>query len=142
MPLVWEVKITQLLLLHFLWRSPFFMKIGRESINQAPLELMEGQSYLISLIFQILSYRGLQNNWNIRSTLIGQKPLVYCNSKPIGNWNILTLDRPNLLSIYCSNNQLGMFGEHPKSLQVTHLWLVNYKLFLCSPNILHGLLSW
>ena len=136
MPLVWELKITQLLLLHFLWR------LEESQYISPPLELMEGQSYLISLIFQILSHRSLQNNWNIRSTLIGQKTLVYCNSKPIGNWNILTLDRPNLLSIYCCNNQLGMFGEHPKSLQVTHLWLVNYKLFLCSPNILRGLLSW
>ena len=30
----------------------------------------------------------LKSNWGAKSTQIGQKPIIYCTSKPIENWNI------------------------------------------------------
>ena len=66
--------------------------------------------------------------------------MAYCAGKLIANLKLFyKSNRPHFLWVYQHDNALGMLGEHLKSLLITHLQLMIYKLFSCSPNILHGL---
>ena len=66
--------------------------------------------------------------------------MVYCAGKLIENLkSFYKSNRQHFLWVYGLDNPLGMLEEHSKSLQITRLQLVIYKLFSCSPNIPSGL---
>ena len=66
--------------------------------------------------------------------------MVYCAGKLTENFKLFyKSNRPHFLWVYWRDNPLEMLAEHSKSLQIPLLWLVIYKVFLCSPNIPRGL---
>ena len=55
------------------------------------------------------------------------------------NFLLIFLQKTTLSMGFRRDNPLGMLGEHSKSLQMTRLGFVIYKLFKFSPNIPSGL---